>query len=56
MESTDGIFTINNVLSAEECQAYIALTEQAGYAAATINTNKGFERPARGEPAHPSFF
>ncbi len=43
MKFAASIFTINNVLSAEECQSYIALTEQAGYAAATINTNKGFE-------------
>lgn len=43
MKFADNRFTINNVLSAEECQAFITLTEQAGYLAATINTNKGFE-------------
>lgn len=43
MRHTQNIFTIANILSHEECQAYIALTEQAGYIAATINTNKGFE-------------
>ncbi len=43
MKLTDNIFTIENVLTRGECQQYIALTEQAGYAAATINTNKGFE-------------
>lgn len=43
MKFADNIFTIANVLTADECQAYVTLTEQAGYAAATINTNKGVE-------------
>ncbi len=43
MKLPEFILTIKNVLSAEECQEYIALTEQTGYEAATINTNKGFE-------------
>lgn len=43
MKFVDNIFTIANVLTADECQAYITLTERAGYAAATINTNQGVE-------------
>lgn len=40
---TNKIFTIENIISVKECQDYIELTERAGYCAATINTNKGFE-------------
>jgi prolyl 4-hydroxylase len=36
-----GIFTIDNVLSQDECQRYIALTEASGYEAATISTFGG---------------
>ena len=43
MKVAEDLFTINNILSPQECQEYIALTEQAGYCAATITTNKGFE-------------
>lgn len=38
----ESIFTIKNVLTADECQAYIALTEQAGYEDAPITTAAGF--------------
>lgn len=43
----ESIFTIKNVLTPDECQAYIALTEQTGYDAAPITTPFGFElRPS----------
>jgi prolyl 4-hydroxylase len=38
----ESIFTIKNVLTPNECQAYIALTEQTGYDAAPITTASGF--------------
>lgn len=43
MKFPNNLFTINNVLTHEECQAYIALTEQKGYDAAPITTASGFE-------------
>lgn len=42
MKLADGIFTIDGVLSLEECAAYVALTEARGYEAATITTASGF--------------
>ena len=38
----DGIYTIPNLLTPEECQDYIALTERIGYEAAPITTGHGF--------------
>lgn len=38
----DKIFTIPNVLTAEECDAFIRLTEKSGYDAAPITTAVGF--------------
>ncbi len=37
------IFTLDNILSPEECAEYITLTENIGYADAPINTIRGFE-------------
>ena len=37
----DKAFTISNVLTAEECQHYIDLTEQMGYAEAPVTTSRG---------------
>ena len=37
------IFTLDNILSPEECAEYIALTENIGYTDAPINTIRGFE-------------
>jgi prolyl 4-hydroxylase len=42
MKVSEFILTIKNALSSEECQSYIALTEQSGYEAATLTTRKGF--------------
>lgn len=39
----EGIFTIANALSPNECQDYIALTEAKGYEPAPITTASGFE-------------
>lgn len=38
---TSGIFTISDVLTAEECRAMIAFAEASGFDAATINTSGG---------------
>jgi predicted 2-oxoglutarate/Fe(II)-dependent dioxygenase YbiX len=38
MKLAEGIFTIADVLTLEECQAYIAFTEDKGYEAAPITT------------------
>lgn len=37
------IFTLDNILSPEECVEYITLTENIGYTDAPINTIRGFE-------------
>ena len=37
----DKVFTISNVLTHEECQHYIGLTEQMGYAEAPVTTSRG---------------
>lgn len=37
-QHTDKIFTIENFLSKEECEEYIALSEQIGYEMAKVNT------------------
>ncbi len=37
------IFTIDNILSPQECAEYIALTENIGYTDAPITTLRGFE-------------
>ncbi|MEA5606298.1 2OG-Fe(II) oxygenase [Nostoc sp. UHCC 0252] len=37
------IFTIDNILSPQECAEYIALTENIGYTDAPITTSRGFE-------------
>lgn len=42
-EHTEGIYTIQDVLSPEECAEFIDLTERIGYEAATITTGHGFE-------------
>lgn len=42
MRIADGIFTIPSVLTPDECQAYIALTEARGYEPAPITTGNGF--------------
>lgn len=42
MEVAEDIFTIPNVLTSDECQAYIDLTEARGYEAAPITTGNGF--------------
>lgn len=42
MNPADNIFTIAKVLTPDECQMYIALTEQTGYDAAPITTAAGF--------------
>jgi len=42
MEVASGIFTFDNVLSREECDEYIALTERLGYEGAPITTPLGF--------------
>jgi predicted 2-oxoglutarate/Fe(II)-dependent dioxygenase YbiX len=39
----DGAFTVPDVLSSDECAAYIALSESLGYEAATINTAGGVQ-------------
>lgn len=41
MRIADGVFTIDGVLSAEECAAQVARTEAVGYEAATITTASG---------------
>jgi predicted 2-oxoglutarate/Fe(II)-dependent dioxygenase YbiX len=43
-ESLDGdrIFVIHGFLTAEECASFVAMSEQAGYEAATITTAAGF--------------
>ncbi|OUL23577.1 2OG-Fe(II) oxygenase [Nostoc sp. 106C] len=38
------IFTLDNILSPQECAEYITLTENIGYTDAPINTIRGFER------------
>ncbi len=43
IEHAEGIYTIQDVLSAEECAEFIDLTERIGYEAATITTGHGFE-------------
>ncbi len=40
-EIADGIYVTLNVFSSDECQNFIALSERAGYDAATINTSGG---------------
>ena len=42
MKYAGNIFTIENVITPDECQAYIALTEQAGYDDAPTTTIGGF--------------
>jgi prolyl 4-hydroxylase len=42
MKIADGIYTIPNLLTPEECQELIALTESLGYEAAPITTGGGF--------------
>ncbi|OUL37441.1 hypothetical protein BV372_02440 [Nostoc sp. T09] len=37
------IFTLDNILSPEECTEYITLTENIGYTDAPINTIRGFQ-------------
>lgn len=37
----DKIFTISNVLTPEECERYINMTEQMGYAEAPVTTSRG---------------
>ncbi|WP_375511478.1 hypothetical protein [uncultured Nostoc sp.] len=37
------IFTLDNILSSEECAEYITLTENIGYRDAPITTIRGFE-------------
>lgn len=37
------IFTIDNIISPQECAEYIALTENIGYTDAPITTSRGFE-------------
>ena len=41
MEIADGIYTVNTVYSPEECQGYIALSENIGYESAPINVFGG---------------
>ena len=41
MEIADGIYTVRNVYSPEECQEFISLSEQVGYEAAPINVFGG---------------
>ena len=38
---SDEIFTVNEFLSADECETYITLAEQIGFSAAPINTFNG---------------
>jgi predicted 2-oxoglutarate/Fe(II)-dependent dioxygenase YbiX len=40
---SDGVFTVPDVLSPDECAAYIDLSEKLGYEAATINTAGGVQ-------------
>jgi predicted 2-oxoglutarate/Fe(II)-dependent dioxygenase YbiX len=40
---SDGVFTVPDVLSPDECAAYITLSESLGYEAATINTAGGVQ-------------
>ncbi|SIO64991.1 Predicted 2-oxoglutarate-and Fe(II)-dependent dioxygenase YbiX [Singulisphaera sp. GP187] len=42
MNVAEGIFTVPDLLTLQECQAYIALTEREGYQAAPITTASGF--------------
>jgi hypothetical protein len=42
MEIADGIFTVPDLLTPDECQEYIAFTEAKGYEAAPITTVSGF--------------
>ena len=42
MKIADGIYTISNLFTAEECQDLIAFTEGIGYEAAPITTSSGF--------------
>jgi prolyl 4-hydroxylase len=43
MKLADGIYTLDNILSPEECLEHIELTERIGYDAAPITTARGFE-------------
>jgi prolyl 4-hydroxylase len=43
MKIAEGIYTLEDILSPEECLEYIELTEQIGYEAAPITTARGFE-------------
>jgi prolyl 4-hydroxylase len=43
MEVAEGIFTVPDLLTPEECREYIALTEAIGYTAAPITTAGGFK-------------
>jgi hypothetical protein len=42
MKIADGIYTIANLLTEQECQDLIAFTEGIGYKAAPITTSRGF--------------
>lgn len=48
MQVATGIYTIPNVLSPEECAAYIELTEGVGFSAAPINVGGGRQRVVPG--------
>jgi hypothetical protein len=43
MKIAEGIYTLADILSPEECLEYIELTERIGYEAAPITTARGFE-------------
>lgn len=48
MQIATGIYTIPNVLSADECAAYIKLIEGIGFSAAPINVGGGRQRVVAG--------
>src|SRR5262245_44857242 len=43
MKIAEGIYTLDDILSPEECLEHIELTEGIGYEAAPITTPRGFE-------------
>ena len=43
VEITPDIFTVSEIVSAQECAEYIALSESIGYTSAPITTSRGFE-------------